>query len=59
MENALAQLKVEEKKGEESRGEKSRMKNEVTPSPPPDPIPPKDLAAHSPGNEDTKSPGRP
>jgi hypothetical protein len=54
MENALAQLKVEEEKGEGSGGDKSQPKNEGTPPPPqPDPIPAKAEPAQSAGHEDT------
>ncbi len=52
MENALAQLKAEEEKGDESGGDKSQTKNEGTPPPQPDPIPPKE-PADSPGQQDT------
>ena len=53
MENALAQLKAEEEKGEESGGDKSQPKNEGTPPPQPDTIPPKAEPADSPGQQDT------
>ena len=51
MENALAQLKVEEEKGDESGGDKSQPNNEGTP-PPPDPVRPKE-PADLPGQQDT------
>ena len=60
MENALAQLKAEEEKGkaeeekgEESGADKSQPKNEGTPPPQPDSIPPKADRADSPGQQDT------
>ncbi len=53
MENALAQLKTEEEKGEEPGADKSQTKNEVTPPPQPDSIPPKTEPTDSPGQQDT------
>jgi len=53
MENALAQLKAEEEKGEESGGDKSQPKNEGTPPPQPESIPPKAQPADSPGQQGT------